>query len=185
VEIRREVKNVNRRDQMCIVLRHDSFPNTELHAVERWVCVTTAAASTFDSSGPTIEESTTEVARPPGEQTALGDTINDAHQYLREGFSVDDDTLPNEENIGPGIAATTTNTWGWDGIDPHKQGNNHRTDPVFNGDPNRPIDTSNLLMTIFINMLPWDYLTSILLVETNKNMTTKVTIGELLKFIGL
>ena len=114
-----------------------------------------------------------------------GDTVNDAHQYLREGFFIDDDTQQNNENLTTTVHSATYQAWGWDGIDPHKQGNNQRTAPIFNEDPGRPIDKANLLLTLFLTLLPWDYFTKVVLPETNKSLTTKVTVGELLKFIGL
>ena len=188
LELRKEVKKVMRREQMCIILRHDDFPNIELHAVERWVKVTKPAASTFDTDTPIVGEQATATEGPTTTSTLPGDTINDAHQFLREGFSVDDDTRPNEENIG---ATTTTvgqvtyQPWGWDGIDPHKQANNQRSNPIFNVDQGRPIDDDNLLMSIFLNMLPWDFFTKTILPETNKHLTNDLTVGEFLRFIGL
>ena len=39
LSIRREMKQVNQKKQMCIVFRHDSFPDQELHAVTRYAKV--------------------------------------------------------------------------------------------------------------------------------------------------
>ena len=37
--IRQEVKTVNRKPQMCIIMRHDIWPNKEVYCVKRWVKV--------------------------------------------------------------------------------------------------------------------------------------------------
>jgi len=188
LEIRRESKTVRRKEQMCIIFRHDDFPNKELHAVERWVKVTTAATSLFVTEQPTTEAMADPVEGATDNSVLPGDTINDMHQYLREGFTVDDDTRPNEENLLPQPAnagGVTYSNWGWDGIDPHKEANHRRNDPVFQEDPRRPIDAENILITIFISMLPWEFITTVILVETNKQMATPVTTGEFLKFLGL
>ena len=60
IELRREKKQVNKRTQMCIVMRHEDFANTELHAVERWVKVTTSSVSTFVPDDDDAEEPPTE-----------------------------------------------------------------------------------------------------------------------------
>ena len=132
IEVRREVKTVNRREQMCIVFHHKDFQNVELHAVERWVKVTSSATSTFITSTDTIQEHPTETEQPTDNSKVPGDTINDAHQYLRKGFLVDDDTLPTDDNRGPTNTTKVNYTgWGWDGINPHCQGNNQRSRPIF------------------------------------------------------
>ena len=83
-------------------MRHEDFPNAELYAVERWVKVTTAAPSRFVIDPPPEEAKTDEAAVPTDPNIRPGDTMNDAHQYLREGFHVDDDTVQNVENMAPG-----------------------------------------------------------------------------------
>lgn len=188
VEIRREVKTVWKREQMCIIFRHDDFPNVELHAVQRWVKVTTPAASLFIPEEALTEEDAAAAAASTNAQGVLGDTINHVHQYLHEGFEVDDDTQQNEENL----SAETENNgsasysgWGWDGMDAHKQGGHARSHPSFLQDKNRPIDKDNLLMTIFMTMIPWNYITTVLIPETNKQLATPLTMGEFLKFVGL
>lgn len=186
LELRKEEKTVRTKLQMCIVMRHEDFPNAELYAVERWVKVTTAAPSRFVIDPPPEEAKTDEAAVPTDPNIRPGDTMNDAHQYLREGFHVDDDTVQNVENMAPGPSTAEYGEWGWDQVDPHRGGNHTRADPIFRADENgRPIDKENLLMSIFLVMLPLDFLTNTVLTETNKRLRTPMTLGEFLRFIGL
>ena len=37
--IKQEVKKVCRKDQLCLVFRHDDWPNHELHCVKKWATV--------------------------------------------------------------------------------------------------------------------------------------------------
>ena len=39
VAIRQELKTVNRSEQMCVVMRHDFWPDEEIYCVKRWVKV--------------------------------------------------------------------------------------------------------------------------------------------------
>ena len=94
-EVRKEQKNVNRRLQWCIIFKHDDFPDTELHAVERWVMVTVAAASTFEDKSNASVGDDGEAAGAVFENQRPGDTINHMHVYLKEGFLVDNDTEQN------------------------------------------------------------------------------------------
>ena len=61
LELRRELKIVRRREHVCIIFPHNDFPNVELHAVQRWVKVTTPAASLFVTGELTTEGEPDEV----------------------------------------------------------------------------------------------------------------------------
>ena len=146
------------------------------------------ATSTFVTPQDTPQQQPPVAASPTKVSSLPGDTINDAHKYLCKGFSVDDDTQQNEDNIGPLPSNSTGPSytgWGWDGIDFHKEGNHQRSKPMFTYDQKRPVDKDNLLMTLFINFIPFDFITGVIIPETNKNLTTPMSIGEFLTFIGL
>lgn len=118
IEIRKEVKKVNKRDQLCIVMRHDLFPNLLLHAVIRWVKVTSEGTAFFNEDIPVaeeqedaVEEDGNRVPPPPQLTTIFSDiemkdseSMTTANQHLR--------TLP----INP-IPQTTTSMVNGDGME--------------------------------------------------------------------
>ena len=78
-ERRREQKNVRRKEPMSIVFGHNDFRNLGLHEVQRWVKVTTPAASLFVTDELTTEGKPDEVAGAGDDYTMFDGTINDAH----------------------------------------------------------------------------------------------------------
>ena len=67
--LRLETKIVNRQEQECVVLRHEEFPNAELHCVKRWVRVDQegAGCDLFESPEPT-EQQANEVENDEGQE---------------------------------------------------------------------------------------------------------------------
>ena len=137
LEVRRETKTINRRQQLCIVMRHDDFPNQLLHAVQRWVKVTREAPSRFDTADEDMVEAAAAATAPIREQNNNEDALisvshaDDVARYQNEGFLVDDDNDPAPENIAVECndPTITYDKWGWNGIDYHLQSGNTKSEP--------------------------------------------------------
>ena len=76
IAIRREVKTVYRKVQMCIVMRHNLWPNQELYSVKMWVKVRSEGVNSdfFDTQEVTIPD---ETITPMLTEEDNGETIPD------------------------------------------------------------------------------------------------------------
>ena len=119
IGLRKESNTVNRKEQAVIVFRHSDFAEVKLHCVERFCHVMTegpvSEVFTNGSAPPEIEEDVTPhvdegmdpvVPVPP----TTGNMHEDIQNLCAQGFSVDDDNEPVEENIPPPSSSTTNNT---------------------------------------------------------------------------
>jgi hypothetical protein len=133
--LRIEKKQVNHRDQWCVVFRHSDFPNQELHAVRKWCkVVTEGAEASFleEEEAPRIRRQgpTEEQLRGPELPSELRNATRqeDVAAIRAAGFDVDDDNEPVPENLPDATDNINNNNnnqqWGWDGIDKRKQGGN-------------------------------------------------------------
>ena len=135
--IKKEERLVNRRQQTCVVFRHDDFPNKELHAVERFCqIITEGLASEFfsDEIDEMIEEVMMEDrAVVEAEENNVEDAAIESIDRFRAGGEVDavdvmeadlvveDDNLPLAENMIEQESDNTTpecqyEKWGHSGI---------------------------------------------------------------------
>ena len=200
--IRREVKKVRRKDQLCIVFRHPDFDNNiELHTVERWCKVETeGAVEHFFEPVQEVVQTTAPIANRfadepfPTQEIQLntvrsglysGDAI---HEVRGQGLMVDDDNEPAQENIPDpaGIRTRDENnqTWGWDGVCKRISSgavNNRPRLLHLSGDA-----LSNAsYVQMFLQLFPQKYLNDVLLQETNKILERQLTVGELLRYFGI
>ena len=129
--IRKEKKIVNRSEQEVAIFRHDDF-DIDLHAVLRWVKVVVEGDKDGLFGGG--EEDETPVAVPFVDQVTPGEripenifessgTAEDIAMVIGQGFQVDDDNAPAEENIPRPATEQQANEndyveaeWKWDGI---------------------------------------------------------------------
>ena len=120
--IRLAKKKVNRKEQKCIVFRHETLPNQELHCVKRWVQIDQEGATCnfFENPEPTEEE--TSEAENDGGGEEVPEFIRNLHvkdvQAVRDvGLAVDDDNNPALENVPTeeNEADQSTYNWDWDG----------------------------------------------------------------------
>ena len=135
--IRTEIKKVNRRDQACVIFRHDDFEGTELHCVTRWAKVVEqgAAEHFFENEGntaatandgaPNQADAPEEV--PLGEEIfRAGDNAEDIALVRGQGLNVDDDNEPAPENVreltqeNEQEVNAEDEPWGWNGQDHRK-----------------------------------------------------------------
>ena len=126
--MRQEVKHVTKRDQLCVVVRHNDFKaddeHIELHAVKRYFRVTEEGDRDlfFDDLGTVGGE---EDAAPIPLPEAVDDAINGASEEvntieaLRGVVDIDDDNEPAPKNV-PAMADTSnrllSTEWGHDGF---------------------------------------------------------------------
>ena len=107
--IRQEVKEVSRRDQLCIIVHHDDFKTAdgefiELHAVKRYFKVTEEGDLDlfFDDPGESQGQG---VATPDPLPDVVGEVlngqseINNTLEALRGIVNIDDDNKPAPENL--------------------------------------------------------------------------------------
>ena len=201
--IRQEVKTVNRKPQMCIIMRHDIWPNKELYCVKRWVKVMSEGSPSdfFD----TVEATVPEEGVPPNsideddETDRIPDAVfqmnganaEDIAMVRSLGLGVDDDNEPSPENIPTDAPPEDTNeSWGWNGVDERQKANVMDVKPkLMHGlDEINSALPSTMLVHLFLVLFPRDYLENIVLRATNENIEDEngeVTFGELLRFIGI
>ena len=133
VAIRKESRRVSRRDQTCVVFRHDSFPNKELYCVEKF-CKVLEGGDPVDYFGTAetlieqveFQEDDHGEELPPNFQNLQG-TAEDMAMMEGLGFHVDNDNEPAPENVpdqgvqeeecsGTDNGLCAGQSWGWDGI---------------------------------------------------------------------
>ena len=195
---KQEIKTVNKKNQLVILLRHDDHPNVELYAVKRWVKVITEGAPEHvfveedsDNESNVVNNDTAEGEDAPIDNIVFrsGGQAEDIALVRAMGLDVDDDNLPAPENIPQNIPETENEGgnvhlgWGWSGIDHRKQLN------ITNVRANIVGVTSNILEHIsFIGMFFLLFPKSLILTiieETNKKLDHPTNLGEFIRWIGV
>ena len=172
-----EFKNVNRKKQLCLVFRHDKFPNIELYCVKCWAVVTEEGPTPFpeedegrmcDDQYKKEENDTEKDGREIPADVRLGSQEN-IDMMMAEGFDVDDDNQPAPENV-PDTNDTLENN---DGLYPgqkwidvniceRKSRCGDNWSPRFYAG-----NIYELSIFALFKFFPVDWLLNILLVETN------------------
>lgn len=200
IVLRLETKTVNRRDQVCVVVRQDvEYPNVELHAVRQWFKVSKEGPPEefFDQQGEDDEQEQGEEQRGEEQripvQVRTRQTLGDEEIHLLRGTAeVDDDNEPAPENV-PNATTPAANTvfteWGHSGVCPRRMTGATNPSPSLKGLTRDAIPSLDKLFRI---LFPYSFLKEVILVETNKRMmeqkgndATPVSIGELQRYIGL
>lgn len=191
--IRLEEKLVNRQKQVCVVFRHDDFPNKELWTVKRWAKVNSEGHKdhffTTNTTGTPQEQNEDE--RGPKEITndVRNATKENVNAMRAAGFDVDDDNDPAPENVPDTATAPTNNIYGaWNpnlGNCYRKQAGGHETRAKLLG-VNEIWMQGVSFFTMFLMFFPKTFLKSVILVETNKVIDgPQVSFGEFLRFLGI
>lgn len=200
IVIRKELKSINRRNNVVsVVCRHDDFPNEELYCAINTVklkksgdkahyfineTTTTPEEEEVNNNNINNREELVEELRPTNVPVNSQIDIDDIRRIEAEGFTVDDDNLPAEDNIP---TANDNNqqvqwsaNWGFHGIDlrhEHSQQLNHR--------PKMPRSDFKEEFNLFWQFFPKDYIVNVVLPATNKNLTKELKIGEFSRWLGL
>ena len=116
--LRKESKIVNRKEQAVIVFRHANFAEVELHCSARFCHVETEGPVSeifVDGSAPVdteVQETVPQVDEGMDPELPVpvttGDISEDIQNLRAQGFSVDDDNEPAEENV-PSTTTKPTN----------------------------------------------------------------------------
>ena len=204
IALRKETIKVNRRDQECIVFRHEEFEGLYLHCVARWAKVVTEGADSFFFDEDSAESREEEVVNggddlgvpiPEPILALMGRTTQreDIENVRAMGFSVDDDNEPAPENIPQnGNTPERSNEgfyngqeWGWAGFCNRKREGGIREKAKLNGLSNETLFGLNYV-EIFLLMMPRDFIETIMLEETEKESgLANLTFGEMLRFFGV
>ena len=191
--IRREEKSVNRAMKLCIVFRHDDFPNIEIYCAERYAAVVTegSAADYFDQiEGDTVDGEGGEDNDLQELPTIRNSDIADSIARLRsEGYGVDDDNDPAPENLPNEAVTSEPSMYGEWNSTPNIC---HRTTAgLFKDDPKMKVEVMTngnvpSYMDWFMVCLPAPYIKNVILFQTNASEEgEEITEGEFLVYIGL
>ena len=123
----------------------------------------------------------------PVEVARAGNVAEDISLVCALGFMVEDDNDPAPENIPQAALPNDLydgQSWGWGGVDQQA---------LFGAQNNRPKlnRMSRLVLelltttTMFLIFFLQSFLENVIMAETNKNLSSKLTFGELLVFIGI
>ena len=201
--LRREEKSRNGRTYQGIVFATPSIPNEEVWCAQRYCRVLDQGPPDdfFDDARPSPPSP--EVAAAASAQDGVpiddsifhaGNTAEDIAVVENQGFDVDDDNRPAEENVpvpngptaDPNDGLYPGQKWGWDGIDYRKVNVPKDNEPGFVGDWNL---WGKTWLDVFLFLFPRKWMEDVLLAETSKALqeekAPELTFGELLRYIGL
>ena len=200
--IKKEDRVVNRRQQECIVFRHDDFPNIELYGVERYCMIQTEGpvggffnVDIDDLIEQTFEEldNLNDEANPNDEETERIDNSRvggeiDMLDVAAAGLVIDNDNDPLPENLIPitddGEVQCSYQEWGHSGICHRRKETSTIVLPSMKL-MNRREDSFNRL-ALFEHFFPIEYVKDVIIPNINKSIVgDRVTYGEFLRWLGI
>ena len=199
--IGKEEKLVGRRQQTCIVFRHDEFDNMLLHAVERYCSIVTEGPETgffVDEFYETSEETFIESASVENEREDLDTEQMNVHRQGGEidilelamaGLVVENDNDPLYENLPTTIEDNANEEcvysgWGHSGICARRQVVSQTIMPTIKVQ-NKNVESFNRV-DLFELFFVTEYVKEVILVHVNKNIKgEEVTYGEFLRWLGI
>jgi Transposase IS4 len=191
--VRQETKYVRRKEQICFVYQHDDYKehdnltSIELYSVRKHAkCIQEGPDNLFfdlDEPEPVEEPILNQpfVQQFPNEVLNFDREEDNTTILVNNGITVDDDNLPLEGNINTGEPNTVFNEWGFNGICPRRaqMGNTKSRAKMV-----RNICSSDMEL-LFEELFPIKFIKEVILIESNKQLTPPLTIGEFKRFIGL
>jgi Transposase IS4 len=191
--LRKESRQLNGHDQICIIFRHVNFDGVELCTHQRWckVHVEGPESHIFDDQAESLQDQVLEEEQQELPEMVLHHVDSeDVVLFRNEGFDVDDDNEPTPENVSINKEAlpTESQSWGWRGIC-------HRKASTMVDHPPKLIglsETEAKCMTyfsLFLWFFPLDFLHEVLLKKLNENLEREkeriIGLGEILRYIGI
>ena len=192
IVVRMVVKKVNRRDQLVVVMKHDSFKThdgayEDIYTVPRWCKVMEEGPSEayfhVDNGQAILQEALEEnTADDDVELPAIIAQID--HRGFRDGdllqmdgqVEVDDDNLPAPENVLIVDDANVDDVfveWGHDGVCQCWQvGGQNALASLFNFGGHSGVPS---ILQIFEILFPNEFLEQVVIGETNKKLDKKLT----------
>lgn len=205
IVVRMVMKKVNRRDQLVVVMKHDSFKThdgayEDIYTVPRWCKVTEEGPSEAyfhvgDNGQAILQEASNEntVEDEDVELPAIIAQIE--HRGFRDDdilqmngqVEVDDDNLPAPENVPIEDDANGVDDvfveWGHDGVCQRRQaGGQNASASLFNFGGHAGVPS---ILQTFEILFPKGFLESVVIKETNKKLDKKMSCGEFYVWIGL
>ena len=198
--LRKELKKVNRKEQVVIVFRHGDFAEVELHCNARFCHVDTEGpvSEIFTDGSAPVDTEVEETAPPVDEgmdpvvavPATSGDVGEDIQNLRAQGFSVDDDNEPAEENI-PSTTTTPTNEpplmpniyqeWDSRNVCNRKSDGHSEENPRLLKTP-----SSETRLGYFLLFLPTSFIQNILLPMTSAQLDGgPIKFSEFMRYIGL
>ena len=191
-------EKINRQMQDALIVTHPEFKDgdnlIELYANARWFKLDKEGpADLFFQIGAVAEraqEQPWEEQQQPVPDAAKRDNPVGTRELnlseLRGVVNIDDDNEPLQDNIpDANDQGVVYSDWGHGGVCWRKQDNNINSNarlPNWNSNGGIITPTIQQLFELFF---PMEWLKSILLEETNKQLTEQVSYGEFLRWIGL
>ena len=196
--IHQEVKHINRRDQLSLVVTHNDFHDDEgnLHEVHAVKCYLTVEEERdldlfFDAAALGQEPEGQQVPLPPVIDADMNGVnhrgANELIAALTGVVEIDDDNEPAPETIPVPESATTSpilhSSWGHSGFSFCKQ----------EGLPNNPAKLSspvnttrnNINLQLFEHLFPRQYVEDVIIIKMNKKLKLPCSYGEFLRWIGI
>jgi len=202
--LRLEVKKVNRKDQLCVIVSHPDFSDSNqepilLHIVKRWV--------TVESEGPNdllfninyeqepnlstaAEENENQIELPNIAQVenVPNEVINDPAVLaaFQDIGNVDDDDEPVADNIhnpNENLVELDQTEWGYNGICDRRASSG-----VNRGGASLVHHDASLQLThlqLFEILFPTDFVKNVIITETNKKLKDHMSYSEWLLFLGI
>ena len=182
-----EVKKINRKDQLAIVVKHDDFIGTdqepqELYAVKKHFSIKVEGDLDFFFNVSLVLEDGEEEL---DQQEVLPTAVDDELMGLMD---VDDDNEPVPENIpvrtAPPPPSVLSQEWGHEGFCLWESNNipDAKAKLVY------PVNTTrnDINLQLFECFFPWAFMEDVMIAETNKILDQHpLSYGELLHWIGL
>jgi hypothetical protein len=193
IVIGRDYKRINQRNNVNVVLlRHDDFPNKVIYAATTIVKLTKPgdASHYFVTPSEPAAEPTTNQTYPSEEELRPTNvpansqlSQEDVDRLRQEGFEVDDDNQPADDNIQRepvNPEEVQWSDWGFQGIDLR-----HEHSQQFNHTPNIPGSELEAEFNLFWRFFPKKFMVEVVLPATNKHLMKELKIGELTRWLGL
>ena len=189
--VRTEEKTVNKRHQLCVMMRHVDFDDgLLLYAVARYckVQIEGPVEHFFNDTSLDDPEDVANVAAVVGEEGPIEVPAifngEDASNFRAQGFGVDDDNEPAPENIPQAEdSIEDCEFFAWDEMtldERRKAGVRDVKPSLVNADA-----TLHTILGYFVHFLPVSFIKSILIPATNASLSEPLTWEEFLRFLGL
>ena len=198
ITVHQEVKRINRKDQLSIVIHHDDFKEAdeetfqELYAVKKHFTIQAEGDPNFFFDLPVaadVQEEPQELLLPPVVDDELMGENHGGQQNLISALTgvldIDDNNEPVPENVpGDPVPSVLSTVWGHYGFCYRKSNNLADTKARLVNNVDTTRDDVNL--HLFEWLFPRKYIEDVILTETNKVLDKElVTYGELLRWMGL
>lgn len=171
---------------------HPDFPDQEFMVARRMFTVLQEGETPFlDELPPPIAEIVNEDAsemtpqqRQVEMQVPVGRGLDreEIADLRAQGFTVDDDNEPVEENVGP-TGPTPTGTWMRPAFCPRKSAGHTNSNGKWHHHPWAEVAEMDEL-ELFLMCFPVKYIKSVIIPETNKHLQVPVTMQEFFVFLG-